>query len=532
MTPESSSLSTLHDYLGVLRRRKWILIPPLVLAPVVAVVSSLGQPVRYEASAQVLVNRQNLPANLSGINDPSQLDSVRLLTTQAQFARLPTIARRTLRAVGLTNWSASDLLGESRVTSADNSDFLTFTVSDADQSRAMLLATAYANGYVAYRRDFERAQLESARRSLRERIRRLRLAGATDSRLYASLVDQADQLAAMEAVAASKGVLVRPATGAGRSQDNVVRNGILGFVLGLFTAVGLAFFRDALDRRVRSSEEVAGRLQLPLLGRVPRPPRAVRRANKLVILADPEGPHAEAFRMLRTSLEFVTPRGPSDSSLVSQRVHLRSVGQQCRRIMVTSAVEGEGKSTTVANLAVAFALAGRRVILVDLDFRRASLHRFFGLSGKAGLSDVVYGSAQLTDVVSDVDLDVPARSAGGSLGSLRVVPFGTSLPHAADAAFTLGLEHVLEQLTDAADLVLIDTSPLLRVGDTLALTAYVDGLLVVTSLTAMKPAMLDELRRVLMACPVAKLGFILTGADLEGGYEYLTYRYGRALSAG
>jgi polysaccharide biosynthesis transport protein len=533
LTSESTSLSTLHDYLRVLRRRKWILIPPLVLAPVVAVFSSLGQPVRYVASAQVLVNRQNLPANVAGVNDPTQLDSVRLLTTQAQFARLPAIARRTVKTVGLTNWSASDLLGESTVTSSDNSDFLTFTVSDAIRSRAMALATTYANEYVAYRQDFERAQLESARRSLRERIRRLRLAGATDSQLYASLVDRADQLATMEAVAASKGVLVRPATGAGRSTNHVVRNGLFGFVLGLFTAVGLAFLRDALDRRVRSAEEIAGRLQLRLLGRLPRPPRGARRADELVMLEEPEGPHAESFRMLRMSLEFVTARGPSESGLVSQRVQLRPGGQRCRRVMVTSAVEGEGKSTTVANLAVAFALAGRRVILVDLDFRRASLHRFFDLNGKAGLSDVVYGSAQLRDVISDVDLDVPARARrGSSSGSLRVVPFGTPVPHAADAAFTLGLEQVLEQLADAADLVLIDTPPLLRVGDTLALTTYVDGLLVVTSLRAIRPPMLDELRRVLTECPVAKLGFILTGADLEGGYEYLTYRYGRALSAG
>ena len=533
MTSESTSLSTLHDYLRVLRRRKWILVPPLVIAPVVAVLSSLGQPVRYEASAQVLVNRQNLPANIANVNDPTQLDSVRLLTTQAQFARLPAIARRTVNAVGLTNWSAADLLGESSVTSADNSDFLTFTVTDAVRSRAMVLATAYARQYVAYRQDFERAQLESARRSLRERIQRLRQAGATGTQLYASLVDRADQVATMEAVAASKGVLVRPATGAGRTTNHVVRNGLFGFVLGLFTAVGLAFLRDALDRRVRSAEEIAGRLQLRLLGRVPRPPRATRRANDLVMLAEPEGPHAEAFRMLRMSLEFVTGRSPSESSLVGQRVQLRSGAQRSRRVMVTSAVEGEGKSTTVANLAVAFALAGRRVILVDLDFRRASLHQFFGLSGKTGLSDVVNGSAQLRDVVFDVDPGRSARARGGSSsGSLRVVPFGTSLPHAADAAFTLGLEQVLEQLADAADLVLIDSPPLLRVGDALALTTYVDGLLVVTSLLAIRPPMLNELHRVLSECPVDKLGFILTGADLEGGYEYLAYPYGRALNAG
>jgi polysaccharide biosynthesis transport protein len=533
MTADGQPLSTLHDYLRVLKRHKWILLPPLVLAPAAAVLVSMGKPVRYDASAQVLVNRQNLPANIVGVQDPTQLDSVRLLTTQAQFARLPAVARRAVAAAGLTNWSASDLLGESTVTSSDNSDFLTFTVSDAYPSRAMRLATAYANEYVAYRQDFERAQLESARSSLRERIARLRQAGATSTPLYASLVDRADQLAAMEAVAASKAVLVRPATGAGRVLSHTVRNGIFAFVLSLFVAVGLAFLRDALDRRVRSAEEIAGRLKLRLVGRLPRPPRAVRRADELVMLAEPEGPHAEAFRMLRMSLEFVTAR--SESGLGSHRLQFRSGGQRCRHVMVTSAVEGEGKSTTIANLGVAFALAGRKVVLVDLDFRRASLHRYFNLSGKAGLTDVVRGAAQLSDVISQVDLGASARGAGGSAsGTLRVVPLGTLPPHAGDAAFTLQLQHVLEHplLADTADLVLIDSPPLLRVGDALALTTYADGLLVVTNLRAIRPPMLDELRRVLAECPVDKLGFILTDADLEGGYEYLSYRYGRAASAG
>ena len=148
---------------------------------------------------------------MSGVNDPVQADSTRLLTTQAQFARLPAIAQRTVAAVGLKNWSASDLLGESSVTSTDNSDFLTFNVSDASPARATALATEYANQYVAYRQDFQTTQLETALHSLRTRIARLRRAGATNTTLYATLIDRAGQLAALEAVVASGGNLVRAA---------------------------------------------------------------------------------------------------------------------------------------------------------------------------------------------------------------------------------------------------------------------------------------------------------------------------------
>jgi tyrosine-protein kinase len=527
---------TLHDYLRVVRRRKWIIIIAAIVAPLVAVLLTLREKVTYEASAQVLVNRQNLAANLSGVNDPTQLDSNRLLTTQTEFARLPVIAQRALAATGIQ----TDLLGESRVTSADNSDILTFTVSNARPSDATTLATEYARQYVKYRQEFESAQLEAARRSLLERIDELRQSGATNSPLYKSLVEQADELAAMQAVGASQAALVRSATGAGRLEPPVIRNGVFALVLGVMTALGLAFLRDALDARPRSAEEIGAHLDLRLLGRLPRPPPKVRRAGGLVMLAEPESPYAEPFRMLKMSVEFATARrvvrrGASGSPLLT-----RSAERHIRRLMVTSAVEGEGKSTTVANLAVAFALAGREVVLVDLDFGRASVHGFFGLQPQPGLTDVVLGSVPLESVVSYVDLNIVARmerAMRGSqedrrVGSLGVVPLGTLPAHAGDVAVTAGIEQVLGRLDNEAELILIDSPPLLRVGDALALTSLMDALLLVTNLRAVRPPMLHELRRILADCPVPKLGFVLTGADFETDHEYLTYRYKRAVNAG
>lgn len=536
MAADVQHASTLHDYLRILRRRKWIVIPAIVIAPLVAVLLSRGQAVRYQAAAQVLVNRQNLAANITGVNDPTQLDSTRLMATQAQFARLPVIARRALAAAGEKNASASDLLGESTVTASDNSDFLTFAVSDRRSERAVGLATAYARQYATYWRQFQREQLEAARQAVRDRSERLARSGGATSRLYATLVDRADQLASMEAVAASAPVLVRPATGAGRASTNVTRNGILALIVGAILGIGMAFLADALDQRSRSAGDIGERLDLRLLGRLPTPPRALRRANRIVMLVAPESPYAEPFRMLRTSLEFAMrsrgarPGGDSPSSSGSG-------ARRGRRVLVASAVEGEGKSTTAANLAVAFASAGRRVVLVDLDFRRPSLHRFFNVSAQPGLTDAVRGTVPLANVVSRIEVAPKETLLLGPMGSTRagtldVVPLGTLPPHGGDVAFAAGVEDILTQFATEADLVLIDAPPLLRVGDALALTSHVDDVLVVASLRALKPPMLDELRRVLSESPAAKLGFVLTGADSEGGYGYLTYRYGRVVNAG
>lgn len=543
MQSDGRPVSTLHDYLRVLRRRKWIILPAVVVAPIVAALISLRTPVRYEASAQVLVNRQNLAANLTGVSDPTQQDSPRFLTTQSQFARLPIIARRTLAAAGMTDASPSDLLGSSRVTSTDNSDFLTFTVSDPRRARAILLATTYAQEYAAYHREFERDQLGSARRAVVARINGLENAGDTSSSLYRSLLQQEDQLATMEAVASSRQALVRDATGAALIPAHVARNAIIAFVLALITAVGLAFLRDALDVRVRSADEVGDHLQLRLLGRLPEPPRALRKAKKLVMLEAPESPYAEPFRMLRTSLEFVTTNSSSRRRPGAKLVFSELEPQHGQRLMVTSALEGEGKTTTVANLAVAFARAGRRVLLVDFDFRRAALHRFFDLESRPGLSDVVHGEVSLENAISYVDLDVVAqagasdgkptaeRTVGSAEGSLGVVPSGILPVHADDTIVTARIEQILRELGTQADLVLIDSPPLLRVGDALELTSYVDALLVIANLRAIRPPILDELHRVLADIPADKLGFVLTGADIEGGYEYLTYAYHRVANA-
>ena len=160
-------------------------------------------------------------------------------------------------------------------------------------------------------------------------------------------------------------MLVRSAGRAVQTQPKPLRNGALAAMLGLLLGVGLVFLRDALNTRVRTAAELESHLDLPQLGRVPEPTRRLRAGNGIVMLTDPLSPAAEPYRILATNLDFV------------------NLERNAQTIMFTSATRGEGKSTTVANLAVALARGGRRVILVDLDVRKPSLASFFSLAGAA-----------------------------------------------------------------------------------------------------------------------------------------------------
>jgi Mrp family chromosome partitioning ATPase len=525
----------------------------------------------------VTVSQLDLASSVLNVGGSTQQeDPVRLLATQAQFARLPAIAQGAVRAAGVPSESASDLLAASTVTPSPTDDFLTFTVSDARRDRAARLASAYAGQYVAYLRQYKSAQLAAASRALQGQIQELAREGRQSSPLYANLVGKANQLAAAAAIAGTTGAVVS-ASQVSQAGSHVLRDVVFALVLALVAGLGLAFLRDALDPRVRSAEEMGSELELRLLGRLPRPSRYLRRADAPVTLAAPDSPYAQPYRMLRTSIEFMIRRGAGERIMVRGGAHggaggvsgdellpddryevvaLRSAARGYR-LMVTSAVEGEGKSTTVANLGVAFAQVGWNVVLVDLDFRRSSLPRFFGVDPKRGLTDVITGSMPVASAVSVPDiarlpllelpfglptdgqssdgtgdgssvsfsraLDEETRRRRGSGASLRLLPFGTPTARTLDATLLTGIKGVLNELRADADLVLIDSPPLLRVGDALALTSHVDGLLVLGSLRTLQTPMLKELRRVLDESPAAKLGFVLTGADFEGGYEYLAY---------
>jgi polysaccharide biosynthesis transport protein len=516
--------ATLRDYLHVLRRRKWLVVQAVVLVPAAALAFSIHQQKLYQASAQVLLSSQNLANQLTGTQQTGvNVQADRVAQTQADVARVPAIAARVLRRVPGTGLTVQRFLSRSSVTTAANADLLTFDVVNRDPALARRLVDEYASSYTVYRRNLDTAAIHAALQNVDARIHQLVDAGGRGGALYASLVEREQTLATMQALQTSNAAVVQQAQKTTQVQPKTSRNAILGVFLGLVLGIGLAFLWEALDTRVRSAEEIGERLGgLPLLARVPVPNKRLRAKNRLVMLENPTGVQAETFRMLRTNLDFAT------------------LGRDARTIMVTSAVEREGKSTTIANLAVALARSGQRVVLVDLDLRRPFLHRFFDLDGP-GITQVALGHASLDQALATVALsdaqsrlDAISRGNGNGNGNghggavrgvMKVLASGPIPPDPGEFVRTAVLTEIIEELRLRADYVLIDAPPVLHVGDAMALSTKVDGILVVTRMQVVRRHMLTELSRQLANAPTPVLGFVVTAADEEESYGY-GYGYG------
>lgn len=504
--PEMGAMNVgLREYIRVALRRKWVILPAIVIVPVGAFLLSLGQEPRYEASSSVLINHQNLGLALTQTPGSSvSIPAERIAQTQADLAALPQVAERVLRSLGLDDRSATDLIDATRISPKANSDLLSFSVEDGDPELATRLATSYAEEFVEYRREFDTAALRRAREEVRASIDESDDRGERGTAIYNSLVEKEQQLRTLEALQSAPVALVREAGDAAQVQPRPLRNAALGLVLGLVLGGLLGALREALDTRVRSAEEVGERLGLPLLARIPEPPRRLRAADRLVMIEAPGTMEAESLRVLRTNLEFV------------------NLNREARSVMVTSAVEREGKSTTVANLAVGLALARRRVILVDLDLRRPYIDRFFDLGAKPGLTDVALGHVDLdaalaTIPLAEADSAYPHRN-GSAPGILHVLPSGPIPPDPGEFIGSRALQDILMELRERADIVLVDSPPLLHVGDALVLSGIVDGIILVTRLNLVSRTSLREVARIISASPGRPLGYVVTDADGQGGY--------------
>jgi non-specific protein-tyrosine kinase len=208
------------------------------------------------------------------------------------------------------------------------------------------------------------------------------------------------------------------------------------------------------------------------------------------MLDEADGPEGEAYRMLRTNIDLV------------------NLDADARTIMITSAVEEEGKSTTLANLALVYARAGRRVLLADLDLRRPSLAQRFELAAAPGVTEVVAGRIALEDALQRV----PLRDG---VGRLDVLTSGAIPGNPGELVASGALDGLIEHMRARADIVLIDGPPMLLTGDTLTLSTKVDALIVTARSRVVRRPMLRDLARLLAASPTTKLGVVVTGATSQ-----------------
>jgi len=295
------------------------------------------------------------------------------------------------------------------------------------------------------------------------------------------------------------------------SGPNILRNLAFALALGLSTGIGLAFLLESMDNTVRTPEQAQTISLLPSLGMIPLGSRSTREirgnaklalasskeAVELVTKSRPRSQMAESYRALRTSLLLTFPGGPP------------------KVILITSALPEEGKTTTSVNSAIVLAQKGTRVLLIDADLRRPSIHKTLGMGPTLGLSNVLTGTASLQQAI------IPSTI----LPDLFLLPAGTPPPNPAELLASTKMKNVLEELRKHYDHIVIDSPPTLSVTDAVVMSTAADAVvLVIRSAHTTKPA-LRRARDILLQVNARVCGVLVNAVNLNSPDYYYHYEY-------
>ncbi len=500
--------SELAGHVVALRRRKWIVVVAVVVATLGAAFFASREAKSFESGSRVFVNPSaQLTTGATGTAAEAQ---ARYLSTEAALAHTREVAAAAVRSTpGFA--SPSELLVDTAVTADPESNILTITVANGDPGKAVTLANAYARAFQRESAAAGVANIEKGINGVNRQIAEIKrhIVGAKRVGVSASalrsqlsgLIKVQQKLIQLKLVQPKSASVVQPASTAHQVRPNVALDAALGAVVGLVIGFCIAFLAEAFDTRVRSAQAVSDQLDLPVLACIPPPARSLRNGGELALLSVDGGADAEAYRKLRLAVDFA------------------NVKHGARTILVTSAVENEGKSTTVANLALAYACTGRRVALVDLDLRRPSIGTFFGLDANGpGATDVALGTASLADAMVSFRVGAAGDEADATPGStLSILSAGSTPPHPAELLESDAIVTLVTELAGHADVVLVDSPPMLPVSDAQVLGRYLDGVIVVVQASLARRPALGELRRLLGQMEACPLGFALTAAEGEDG---------------
>lgn len=450
---------SIRDYLNMLRR-SWYVVVVLTLLGAGAgwAYSALSVP-QYSSTARVFVST-------SGGDSVAELQQGNSFTQQrvktyADLVSTPIVLDPVVSQLGL-NETVTELSARVSASAPLNTTLIEITATDPDPVQAAAIATAASDSLTS-----AVAQIET-----------VKVDGESPVRL--TLVQPA--VASLSPVSP-------------RTNLNIA----LGALIGLAAAIGVAVLRDALDTRLRGVKDIEAITDVPIIGGIVFDPKAKQRP--LIVHADPLSPRAEAFRTLRTNLQFLRP----------------AEGQN--GYVITSSLPGEGKSTTSINLALTLADSGLRVLLVDTDLRRPSVAKYMDVEGSAGLTDVLIGRVQAVDVIHQ-----------WGRRQLYVLPAGRIAPNPSELIGSAAMSKLIKQFGEAFDVVLYDTPPILPVTDAAVLAKQVGLTILVASANATHRGQFDSAMNMLATAGVKVSGVIVNMLPAKAAKRgaYGAYGYGSA----
>lgn len=447
----------LQDFTKLLRTRWFTIAATTLIAVLAAIGYSLVTTPLYEASTRLYVST-SAGSSAAELYQGNRLSQERV-ASYTQLITGETLAQRTIDKLGV-DMNATTL--QSRVKATAKLDTVLIDVSILDESpvRARDIANALSDEFVVMVRELETPK-----------------PGATpDARV---IVEQ-------RASIPSKPVIPKTA-----------RNIAIGLAFGLALGIGLAILRDILDNTVKDRETLEEITGVGIVGTVPLDKG--RRNQPAIAFESDSSAIAEAFRKLRTNLQFLSVDNPP------------------RVIVVTSSVPNEGKSTTAINIALVLAEAEHNVVLVDGDMRRPSLNRYLRLVGQAGFSTVLSGGASLSEVLQETRFP-----------RLTVLTSGATPPNPSELLSSMAAKNVLSELREKFDYVIVDSSPLLAVTDGALLAANADGALIMARFGQTKREQIEHAVRNLADVGASLLGAVVTMMPTRGGgaYNYSYSYYG------
>jgi capsular exopolysaccharide synthesis family protein len=471
--------------LGVLRRR-WIVVVAAIVVCMVAgaVISGVGSPDRYDASARVLFGTSSLPSQALNVERPSPADPEREAATNVLLAGSEAVAANVRERLGLSQ-SVDELLANVDVEAEENANVLNITYSDEDPDEAARIANGFARQFVDFRARQERESIDAAERDFQEQLDAL----PVDAPERQELQEGLQRLSSFRALATGDSrVIARaevPSEPSNLGLGQVLAlSGILGLALGLVGALVV----ESLDKRVVDVASFEREYRLRALAVVPQ--RSFRRSPLRAGSAD-----LEPFRILRTAVDFARVTRP------------------VRAVMVTSAVRGEGATSVAIGLAQAIALSGRPVILVELNLRYPTLARTFRLPDQGGVTSALLGS----------DPNELLQRPLNELPNLEVLAAGVLPPNPAELLEAPALDVMLRNLLeDGRQTLVIDAAPLLPVADAQILLnkPAVDASVVVARQGVTTRDQVRRARLVLDGHGASPIGLVVTGQTSRDSYGY------------
>lgn len=451
----------LRDYLALLRRN-WLLI-----AACTVIGGSLGTalaqltPPTYQATTQLYVSVRSTGA--AGDLAQSTSYARQAVTTYVRVIPTSLVLQPVIDELALDQ-TDRELAQQVTASNAQNTQIVSITVTDANPSLAAQLANRIGASF----------------------------ADAVATELEPPVVEGGESTVYVETVAPAL-VPTDP------SAPNLRLNLALALLLGLAIGIGLAALRTVLDTRVHTAADVEEVLESPILGGIAFDPSAA--ARPLIVQAAPRDPRSEAFRRVRTNLQFLGYEGGTPS------------------FVITSAAPAEGKSTTTANLALTLAETGARVALLDADLRRPRVADLFDIEGGVGLSDVLAARVSLSTAIQP-----------WGPGKLFLLPAGTLPPNPAELLGSGAMSRTLGELRHTFDYILIDAPPLLAVTDAALVSRLSTGAIMVAASGSTRKPYLASAKKTLDAVDAKLLGSILTKLPTKGpdSYGYGQYTYGVA----